>query len=569
MRRGMVVIQRESVDGLARALLDAAPADVLVVSGDPEGAPGWQHALHSAALERTDVATAVPAVRFGPRAIIAPVDSAAVLLTRRALTVLGFGEGESVEEFSRRASASGFVHILVGDVVVLTGGDAPAMGMVHRAIGGGSVDVGAELSPAPIVVGIDAELIDTALTGTFEAALGISLALARRPGISEVHWIAPPDRVGPLRELLATMSVDSISVATLDDLRAGGTAVDVAFRPYQDFFARTWPRISAYAARNIIWTLDLIANVTPSYARSVEDYHRLNRTSCQAWENADAIGVLTPHVGETLLAYVGHALDSRVFVLPAGAPARADDPGGGFEHEALRALAGREFVLVLGNSYVHKGRAWFIRLMRCVLDRGWGGAVVLAGPTPEFGSSKRLEAAEFAGCHAEAFIRAGRVGAADRARLLSRATLTVAPSVTEGWGLIPSEALAHGSTPLASLGGGLRDITPPDALSLLMSDDDADVATVEALLTDVDARARQRESWARGMARYSWESAAAILEEHMQLALDGPRHFSALVHDADVARDPVRPLQWRILDRILPQGGAFRSVVARVVRGSA
>jgi glycosyltransferase involved in cell wall biosynthesis len=460
-----------------------------------------------------------------------------------------------------------------GDIVVsgVPATEATAIGILDRAIRPGAAET-ADSAPEPgdpqsLVVGIDAELINASLTGTFEAGLAISLAIARQPGVATVFWIAQPDRVEPLRELLEAKAIASITVVTLEQLVADGARVDVAFRPYQDFLARTWPLISRYSARNVVWTLDLIANVTPSYAKSVEDYHRLNRTSAQAWENADAIGVLTPHVGSMLEAYQGGEPDARIFVLPAGAPEGAvADPDGPFDDEALQVLDERQFVLVLGNNYLHKGRAWFIRIARIVLGRGWGGSFVLVGPTPAFGSSTALEAVELASADSSAFIVAGRVGGADRARLLARATLTAAPSVTEGWGMTPSEALAHGSTPLASLGGGLRDITPPAARHLLMSDDGADADTLETLLRDEGARAGQRAAWLQGMAQYSWDAAAATLVERMRATLAAPRHFTALVRDEDIALDAVRPLHWRVLDRVLPQGGRFRTAVASAVR---
>jgi|GEM_PF-5631311 len=569
----LVVVVRPDGPGLAEALRNAAPADVVVIDGDLVREPSWDAALLGAARERTDVATVIPSANIaGPRSVIAATDSRYILLTRRALNVVGFGENDSVADFARRATDNGFVHVRAGDVVVPgAAADGTAIGVLDRAIPrvAKTVPEGVRkaVDPDRLVVGIDAELINASLTGTFEAGLAISLALSHQPGIAAVYWIAQPDRVDALSELLDAKGVTSITVVTLEQLVIDGVPIDVGFRPYQDFLARTWPLISRYSARNVVWTLDLIANVTPSYAKSVADYHRLNRTSAQAWENADAIGVLTAHVGSMLEAYQGGEPDSRIFVLPAGAPEdTAGDPGGPFDDEELQPLDGRPFVLVLGNNYRHKGRAWFIRIARIVLGRGWGGSFVFVGPTPSFGSSTALEAAELEMGDASAFIIAGRVGSADRARLLARATLTAAPSVTEGWGMTPSEALAHGSTPLASLGGGLRDITPKDARHLLMSDDAADADTLEELLVDEAARTGQRSAWLRGMERYTWDAAAATLVQRMRETLTSPRHFAALVRDEDVALDPVRPLHWRILDRVLPQGGRFRASVARGVR---
>ncbi len=555
---------------LHEVLAALAPADVIVLDGTAVVPSGWTAALADAAAARTDIATVSASSVEGPRVVVAAPDSPVMLITRRALTVVGFRPGEGLDDFAQRSTDQGFTHVVAGDVVVP--GSSPvaeAIGVLDRAIRTSASDVQGGGPSGGLAVGIDAELINASLTGTFEAGLAISLAVARQDGVSSVHWIAQSDRVEPLTQLLEAKGIDTISVATLEELRADGLRIDVAFRPYQDFLARTWPEISRYAHRNIVWTLDLIANVVPSYAKSDDDYHRLNRTSSQAWENADAIGVLTPHVGSMLEAYQGGLTDPRIFVLPAGSPeAAVADPGGNFEDERLADLADGQFVLVLGNNYLHKGRAWFIRVMRRVFEAGWNGSVVLVGPTPEFGNSSALEAAELPTAGGRVIV-AGRVGGDDRDRLLSRATLTAAPSVTEGWGMTPAEALAHGSTPIASLGGGLRDITPPDALSLTMSNDDVDAATLLQLLTDSSAREAQRSAWQRGAEQFTWDGAAQILVEQMRATLAGPRHFVALVREEDIALDPVRALHWRILDRILPQGGAFRSAVARAVRRSA
>ena len=571
------VVQMAPGDELALIVATLAPWDVVVLEPGAVLAAGALDVLADVAASRTDIASVAVSARLGQTVVVWPVESSCVLLTRRALTVVGLEVGESVLDFARRSMGHGFTHVIAGAVVAAGGAVARAIGDIDSPIRN-DVPLASESASAlasasgGIIVGIDAELIEPSLTGTFEAALAISLAVARQPGVSVVHWIASADRVDALHELLVDRAEGVVAVSTLDDLIRRGVAIDVAFRPYQDFLARTWPAISAYARRNIIWTLDLIANVTPGYARDDRDYHRLNRTSSVAWRNADAIGVLTPHVGSMLEAYQGGQSDPRIFVLPAGAPVgAADDPGAAFDHQSLSALDNRPFVLVLGNDYQHKGRAWFIRVMSSVVARGWDGAVVLAGPHLTFGGSAAAEARELArSAHiSDSFVVVGRVTAADRSRLLARATLVVAPSVTEGWGMTPGEAIAHGSTPVASLGGGLRDITPVDAVFLCMNEDDADVATLERLLSDREARNAQRSAWARASATHTWDRAAGVLVEHMRKVLEGPRHFAIVVPEEDVARDVVRALRWRILDRVLPQGGRFRSFVARLVRGSA
>jgi len=568
--------------GTLAALADAvAPADLVVVDADVTVPPGWIQVLAEAGRERTDVATVVPLVsetaavgeRRHRHPLIAPAVSVCTFITRRALNVVGVDDLHS--SFGASAAAHGFVNVLADELVVTTGGssaqgDVTPLGLIDVPRSSAApIHLEAGRAPGGLVIAVDAELINASLTGTYEASLAISLALARQSDVAEVYWVAPVERAAALAEMLATAPGSGITVTTFDELADAGTRVDVAFRPYQDFYGRSWPSISDYSDRNIVWTLDLIANVTPSYARSAEDFHRLNRTSAQALDNADAIAALSPHVLEMLEAYGGGNPDPRVFVLPAGAP-EGDfaDPGGPFENEALAAIGDRPFVLMLGSNYAHKGRAWFIRMARRVLAEGWDGVFVLAGPSPEFGSSTRQEQAELrrAGDQSRSFVIAGRVSGKDRARLMARAVVTVSPSVTEGWGMTPSEGLAFGSTPLSSRGGALRDVSPTDALVLDMTDDAADASVLHRLLTSEPDREAQRQAWARQVHRHSWDGVARTLVEQMHRVIVSPRRFRAVVDSNDAAREPVRGLRWRLLSRVLPEGNGLRTAVGKAFR---
>jgi glycosyltransferase involved in cell wall biosynthesis len=90
------------------------------------------------------------------------------------------------------------------------------------------------------------------------------------------------------------------------------------------------------------------------------------------------------------------------------------------------------------------------------------------------------------------------------------ADLFVLPSLFEGYGMVVSEAIAHGLPVLATRGGALAETLPPGAGMLVPPGDAAALAgALGALLVDARARARLREAarLARG-ALCDWRQAA-------------------------------------------------------------
>lgn len=115
----------------------------------------------------------------------------------------------------------------------------------------------------------------------------------------------------------------------------------------------------------------------------------------------------------------------------------------------------------------------------------------------------------------------GRVSDERKWELLSRAWLTVVPSVAEGWGITVIEANAVGTPAVAFDVPGLRDAVQPGRTGwLLPPDSDLAGAVADALaeLTDADVRQRTAQRCRSWAATFSWEStaerlAAVVLEE--------------------------------------------------------
>jgi glycosyltransferase involved in cell wall biosynthesis len=332
--------------------------------------------------------------------------------------------------------------------------------------------------------------------------------------------------------------------------------------------------VAKTARRNIIWILDLIAAHIVEYSSNYANFNRLRDSLEASIQRADGVAVLSPHVRRDLESFSRFAVTDKVFELPNGVPrinpSLLKELSGVREREGDRNLEieevlDAEFVLVLGTAFWHKNRTWFLRLMKIVSSLGWDGQVVVAGPLVARGESS-LNDREVMGSR-----ESGRVTFydwvtdIDRMRLLSRARLVVTPSISEGWGMLPLEALVMGSVPLSTLGGGLYDITPATAEFLTLANDDADARTVHGLLTNNGKRAAQVAAWS-SVDWPTWSEAADTLVRHMFIAISRPRALSA-PHKSRLDQKMVQSKRIRtIIETISPRGTKRRKIVAFVAR---
>jgi hypothetical protein len=418
---------------------------------------------------------------------------------------------------------------------------------------------------------IDAENIHPSLTGTFEGSVSLVRALDSHGDIRQVVWTTSAGRQAEVEEafkeldLTKSIFVESGRVHTLKN-------IDIAFRPYQDFSGDHWPKLAAIAHRNIIWILDLIATHIVHYSADYLAFTRLRDSMETAIERADGIGVLTAHVRRDLESFTSCQVSEKVFQLPNGvpgiSPARITDQSHQKDLDQgsqIDSILGSEFVLVLGTNFWHKNWTWFIQLMQVVSDLGWRGQVVFAGPTPNRATSalRDLEVTESWDPRRVTFL--GRVSNQNRLRLLSGARLVVSPTTSEGWGMIPCEAIAMGSVPLATRGGGLCNITPDAAAFLSLADDRLDALTVHGLLTDDTMRATQVEAW-RDVGLPTWPDVADILVHHMFTSISRPRAWRPSKEPRwSKGSNPNRRLRM-IVETVSPKGTLRRRVVTFIAQ---
>ena len=181
----------------------------------------------------------------------------------------------------------------------------------------------------------------------------------------------------------------------------------------------------------------------------------------------------------------------------------------------------------------HKRLHLLIEAVPELLERWPGLHVVVAGSGPE--RAALLTLVRELGLERTVALP-GRVSEEEKARLLTQAWLTVAPSAAEGWGLTVLEANAVGTPAVAYDVPGLRDSVRDGVSGWLVPDGESlGKSLLSALdaLTDPGRRmamARQAMAWA---GHFSWDSSAerlagAVLSETSHRASAGPSRRRAI-----------------------------------------
>jgi glycosyltransferase involved in cell wall biosynthesis len=116
----------------------------------------------------------------------------------------------------------------------------------------------------------------------------------------------------------------------------------------------------------------------------------------------------------------------------------------------------------------------------------------------------------------------GYVDEETKQRLLAWSWVMLAPSVKEGWGLMVTEAAAHGVPAVAFRGAGGLDESILDGRTGLLADDFEEfVAGALRLLTDERMRIRLGEAARSHTTTYSWRTASCSVLHLLQRAASG------------------------------------------------
>jgi glycosyltransferase involved in cell wall biosynthesis len=246
-------------------------------------------------------------------------------------------------------------------------------------------------------------------------------------------------------------------------------------------------------------------------------FPRLIRRAVQrgAWVHTDSAFVA---------AEVIEAVDadpSRVRVVHPGIPPLAplaDDM-------AAQLVAGllpegtTRFVLSLGTAEPRKDLPGLVRAFDAVAQLHRDVALVLAGP-PGWGEGA-LVAAIATTNNSSRIVQTGWVAPDVRTALLSRAAVLAYPSLYEGFGFPPLEAMAIGVPVVATRAGSLPEVLGDGALMVDVGDHDGLAEALEHALEDEATRRRLQSAGQTRAATYTWERCGAGLEDlYRQVAED-------------------------------------------------
>jgi len=231
--------------------------------------------------------------------------------------------------------------------------------------------------------------------------------------------------------------------------------------------------------------------------RDTLSYARLIRV---ALDRGATVHTYSDFVAEEVRATFDLAPDRVVRIHPGLAPTEGGDPSRG------RRLAGSDrYVLALATIEPRKNLPALVRAFDVVADEDPELRLVVGGP--DGWGVEAFDAACATAQHRDRVRRLGYVDDRDRRDLLAGAALLAYPSIYEGFGHPPLEAMRAGVPVVASAGGALPEVLGDAALLPNPTDVDAIADALTRALGDEELRARLVRLGATRAERYAWPRA--------------------------------------------------------------
>jgi glycosyltransferase involved in cell wall biosynthesis len=203
-----------------------------------------------------------------------------------------------------------------------------------------------------------------------------------------------------------------------------------------------------------------------------------------------------------------YAVDpAKVVVVPngVGAEFQPASPAMAATDEAILSQYGlkRPYILALGNIHPRKNLARLLAAYGCLRQsRESAPALVWAG-IPRWDSSELLAQARAAGV-----LLPGFVAQADLPALYRQATMLVYPSLYEGFGLPPLEAMACGTPVVTSKTTSLPEVVGEAALTIDPTSVEEIAAVMARLLDDASLRRHLHQAGLARAAEFTWRRTA-------------------------------------------------------------
>lgn len=212
-----------------------------------------------------------------------------------------------------------------------------------------------------------------------------------------------------------------------------------------------------------------------------------------------ALITVTRWVKEDIMSTYGSGLGDRIFPIHLSAEAKLAEP------EPLDQFKlDSPFLLYVGNYYPHKNIDRLLEAFAILAQQGPDLKLVLVGQENYFLDQLRLQAKELK--IGDRILTPGRISDGELAALYMQAKLFVFPSLSEGFGLPPLEAMAAGTPVISSNATCLPEVLG-DAAAYFDPHDPIDMAAkISGLLDDATELERLRRAGLEQVKRFSWET---------------------------------------------------------------
>jgi glycosyltransferase involved in cell wall biosynthesis len=221
---------------------------------------------------------------------------------------------------------------------------------------------------------------------------------------------------------------------------------------------------------------------------------------------AIARGAVVHTPSEFVAAEVRELLDApadRVAAIHSGVPEVRD----GDATRGRTLAAADRYVLALGTIEPRKNLTTLVRAFDRVADTDHELGLVLAGPSGW--DAARVQSAIDVSAARTRIVQTGFVSDRDRADLLAGATVFAYPSVYEGFGFPPLEAMQCGVPVVAGDAGALPEVLGDAAVLVTPTDVDALADAIRTLAGESDADRATRVARGRErVGRYDWATTA-------------------------------------------------------------